>query len=29
MIESLRSQLLAKGVPAERIHSEEFGFGGR
>lgn len=26
MLQSLRGQLLAKGVPAERIHSEEFGF---
>jgi predicted ferric reductase/mono/diheme cytochrome c family protein len=26
MIENLRSQLVAKGVPPERIHSEEFGF---
>jgi predicted ferric reductase/mono/diheme cytochrome c family protein len=26
MIENLRSQFVAKGVPAERIHSEEFGF---
>jgi predicted ferric reductase/mono/diheme cytochrome c family protein len=26
MIESLRSQLLARGVPAEQIHAEEFGF---
>jgi predicted ferric reductase/mono/diheme cytochrome c family protein len=26
MIESLRSQLLAHGVPGERIHAEEFGF---
>ena len=26
MIAALRSQLLAKGVPAERIHAEEFGF---
>lgn len=26
MIESLRSQLTAKGVPAEQIHAEEFGF---
>jgi predicted ferric reductase len=26
MIESLRSQLRARGVPGERIHAEEFGF---
>jgi predicted ferric reductase/mono/diheme cytochrome c family protein len=26
MIESLRSQLLAHGVPGDRIHAEEFGF---
>jgi predicted ferric reductase len=26
MLEALRTQLLAKGVPPERIHSEEFGF---
>jgi predicted ferric reductase/mono/diheme cytochrome c family protein len=26
MIESLRSQLLALGVPGDRIHAEEFGF---
>jgi predicted ferric reductase/mono/diheme cytochrome c family protein len=26
MIESLRSQLLAYGVPGDRIHAEEFGF---
>lgn len=26
MIDSLRSQLLARGVPGDRIHAEEFGF---
>jgi predicted ferric reductase len=29
MIESLRAQFQDRGVSAERIHSEEFGFGGR
>lgn len=29
MIENLRSQFLGKGIPLDRIHSEEFGFGGR
>lgn len=29
MIESLRAQFRSKGVGVERIHSEEFGFGGR
>jgi predicted ferric reductase len=26
MLQALRAQLLSKGVPAEKIHSEEFGF---
>ena len=26
MIDSLRSQLMARGVPRSRIHAEEFGF---